>query len=82
MFFETDKRLGHGRAPCLWIFTTRRIRCTYFWSGRRAWNFSHRHAVVKVEESEEEVTLIDSLEGSKGKFNIYNSLLSEYGVLF
>jgi 2-oxoglutarate dehydrogenase E1 component len=25
--------------------------------------------------------LIDSLEGSKGKFNIYNSLLSEYGVL-
>jgi 2-oxoglutarate dehydrogenase E1 component len=35
----------------------------------------------KVEESEEEVTLIDSLEGSKGKFNIYNSLLSEYGVL-
>jgi 2-oxoglutarate dehydrogenase E1 component len=25
--------------------------------------------------------LINSLEGSKGKFNIYNSLLSEYGVL-
>jgi 2-oxoglutarate dehydrogenase E1 component len=41
----------------------------------------HRHAVVKVEESEEEGNLIDSLEGSKGKFNIYNSLLSEYGVL-
>jgi 2-oxoglutarate dehydrogenase E1 component len=42
---------------------------------------SHRHAVVKVEDSEEEVTLINSLVGSKGKFNIYNSLLSEYGVL-
>jgi 2-oxoglutarate dehydrogenase complex dehydrogenase (E1) component-like enzyme len=29
------------------------------------WNFSHRHAVVKVEDSEEEVTLIDRLEGKK-----------------
>jgi 2-oxoglutarate dehydrogenase E1 component len=27
--------------------------------------FSHRHAVVKVEDSEEEVTLIDRLEGKK-----------------
>jgi 2-oxoglutarate dehydrogenase E1 component len=26
---------------------------------------SHRHAVVKVEDSEEEVTLIDRLEGKK-----------------
>jgi 2-oxoglutarate dehydrogenase E1 component len=30
----------------------------------------------KVEDSEEEVTLIDRLEGKKGNFNIYN-LLSE-----
>ena len=43
--------------------------------------FSHRHAVVKVEDSEEEVILINNLEGKKGKFHIYNSLLSEYGVL-
>jgi 2-oxoglutarate dehydrogenase E1 component len=43
--------------------------------------FSHRHAVVKVEDSEEEVTLLRNLEGATGKFNIYNSLLSEYGVL-
>ncbi|MBP6182189.1 2-oxoglutarate dehydrogenase E1 component [Flavobacterium sp.] len=43
--------------------------------------FSHRHAVVKVEDSEEEVILINSLEGKKGKFNVFNSLLSEYGVL-
>jgi 2-oxoglutarate dehydrogenase E1 component len=48
---------------------------------RRAWNFFTPSRCSKVEESEEEVTLIDSLEGSKGKFNIYNSLLSEYGVL-
>ena len=43
--------------------------------------FSHRHAVVKVEDSEEEVVLLDSVKGKKGKFNIFNSLLSEYGVL-
>ena len=43
--------------------------------------FSHRHAVVKVEDSEEEVILLDALPNKKGKFNIFNSLLSEYGVL-
>ncbi|MDQ8011873.1 MAG: 2-oxoglutarate dehydrogenase E1 component, partial [Flavobacterium nitrogenifigens] len=43
--------------------------------------FSHRHAVVKVEDSEEEVILINSLEDKKGNFNVYNSHLSEYGVL-
>ncbi len=43
--------------------------------------FSHRHAVVKVEDSEEEVILLDSIENKKGNFHIYNSFLSEYGVL-
>ena len=43
--------------------------------------FSHRHAVVKVEDSEEEVILLDKLKDGKGKFHIYNSLLSEYAVL-
>jgi 2-oxoglutarate dehydrogenase E1 component len=43
--------------------------------------FSHRHAVVKVEDSEEEVILLNAIENKKGKFNVFNSLLSEYGVL-
>ena len=43
--------------------------------------FSHRHAVVKVEDSEEEVILLNSIKDKKGKFNIFNSHLSEYGVL-
>lgn len=43
--------------------------------------FSHRHAVVKVEDSEEEVILLDSVKDKKGNFYIYNSHLSEYGVL-
>jgi 2-oxoglutarate dehydrogenase E1 component len=43
--------------------------------------FSHRHAVVKVEDSEEEVVLLNAIKDKKGKFNIFNSFLSEYGVL-
>jgi 2-oxoglutarate dehydrogenase E1 component len=42
--------------------------------------FSHRHAIVKVEDSEDEYTPLNNF-GSKGKLSIYNSLLSEYGVL-
>ena len=43
--------------------------------------FSHRHAIVKVEESEEEIFLLNNLGDDTGNFSIYNSLLSEYGVL-
>ncbi|RTE55064.1 2-oxoglutarate dehydrogenase E1 component [Arenibacter aquaticus] len=43
--------------------------------------FSHRHAVMKVEESEEEVMLLNHLSEDQGRFQIYNSLLSEYGVV-
>jgi 2-oxoglutarate dehydrogenase E1 component len=42
--------------------------------------FSHRHAIVKVEDSEDEYTPLNNF-GAKGKLSIYNSLLSEYGVL-
>src|SRR6185369_6312351 len=42
--------------------------------------FSHRHAVVKVEDSEEEYTPLNNF-GAKAELRIYNSLLSEYGVL-
>ena len=43
--------------------------------------FSHRHAVVKVEDSEEEVVLLSDLDEKQGEFYVYNSLLSEYGVV-
>lgn len=43
--------------------------------------FSHRHAVIKVEDSEEEFVLLNNIEGKEGRFAVYNSLLSEYGVL-
>ncbi len=43
--------------------------------------FSHRHAVIKVEDSEEELILLNSIAEDQGQFSIYNSLLSEYGVM-
>lgn len=42
--------------------------------------FSHRHAVVKIEDSEEEYIPLNKLD-TKGELRIYNSHLSEYGVL-
>ena len=43
--------------------------------------FSHRHAIVKVEDSEEEIILHNNIEGRDGDFFVYNSPLSEYGVM-
>ena len=43
--------------------------------------FSHRHAILKVEDSEEEVSLLNEYPGKEGRFAIYNSLLSEYAVM-
>jgi 2-oxoglutarate dehydrogenase E1 component len=42
--------------------------------------FSHRHAVVKVEDSEDEYVPLNNI-GAPETFEIYNSLLSEYAVL-
>ena len=42
--------------------------------------FSHRHAVITLEDSEEQYIPLNNI-GTKGKLDIYNSLLSEYGVL-
>ena len=43
--------------------------------------FSHRHAVLTLEDSEEEYVPLAKLDKGQAKFEIYNSHLSEYGVL-
>jgi len=43
--------------------------------------FSHRHAVVKYEDSHQEYTPLANISEKQAPFDIYNSLLSEYGVL-
>ncbi|GEM68116.1 2-oxoglutarate dehydrogenase subunit E1 [Sphingobacterium mizutaii NBRC 14946 = DSM 11724] len=42
--------------------------------------FSHRHAVLTLEDSEEKYIPLANVNGGE-RFNIYNSLLSEYAVL-
>jgi len=42
--------------------------------------FSHRHAVLKVEDSEEEYVPLKYISKQKPGFEIYNSHLSEYAV--
>ena len=43
--------------------------------------FSHRHAVIFDEQTDSQHNRLQEIPGAKEKFNIYNSLLSEYGVL-
>ncbi|MGN7720657.1 2-oxoglutarate dehydrogenase E1 component [Chitinophaga sp. 22620] len=43
--------------------------------------FSHRHAVLRNEETDEEYSRLSNLGENQGKFRIYNSLLSEFAVL-
>lgn len=43
--------------------------------------FSHRHAILRDEISEERINLLNTNPNNKGQMYIYNSLLSEYGVL-
>lgn len=43
--------------------------------------FSHRHAVIKTEDAEEEFILLNHIKEKQGNMQIYNSLLSEYAVL-
>ena len=43
--------------------------------------FSHRHAVLRDELSEKRINLLNTNRKNKGEMFIYNSSLSEYGVL-
>jgi 2-oxoglutarate dehydrogenase E1 component len=82
MFFESDK-LDWAMGELLAYGTLLEEGFGVRMSGQdvERGTFSHRHAVMKVEESEEEVLLLNHLSDQQGKFQIYNSLLSEYGVV-
>lgn len=43
--------------------------------------FSHRHALIKKEDSETEYVPLQHISEKQGQFNVYNSLLSEYAEL-
>ena len=82
MYFETNK-LDWAMAELLAYGSLLKEGYSVRMSGQdcERGTFSHRHAVVKVEDSEEEIILHNNIPGKKGDFNIYNSLLSEYAVV-
>ncbi len=43
--------------------------------------FSHRHAIFRDADNDEEYNRLEKIADKQGKFMIYNSLLSEFGVL-
>ena len=43
--------------------------------------FSHRHAVYRIEDSEEKYIPLQHINSKQASFEIFNSSLSEYGVL-
>ncbi|OQP56200.1 2-oxoglutarate dehydrogenase E1 component [Niastella populi] len=47
----------------------------------RRGTFSHRHAVLRDENNDKAYSRLSQIPDASGKFRIYNSLLSEYGVL-
>ena len=82
MFFESDK-LDWAMGEMLAYGTLLKEGYNVRISGQdvERGTFSHRHAILKVEDSEEEVCLLDKIDTNQGNFNIYNSSLSEYGVM-
>jgi len=47
----------------------------------RRGTFSHRHSMLRDEETDKPYNRLGNIPDAKGKFRIYNSLLSEYGVM-
>ncbi len=43
--------------------------------------FSHRHAVLKIEDSEKEYLPLNNISKDQAQIEVFNSSLSEYGVL-
>ena len=82
MFFETDQ-LDWAMGELLAYGTLLKEGFNVRLSGQdvERGTFSHRHAVIKVEDSEEEIMQLNNLGGDQGTCDVYNSLLSEYGVV-
>lgn len=82
MVFETDK-LDWGMAENLAYGTLLQEGFDVRISGQdvERGTFSHRHAILRDEKTEERINLLNTVPNKKGHMYIYNSLLSEYGVL-
>jgi 2-oxoglutarate dehydrogenase E1 component len=82
MFFETDKiDWGMGEMLAYGSLLNEGFNVRISGQDVERGTFSHRHAILKAEDSEEEICLLNNISNNQGSFNIYNSHLSEYGVM-
>ncbi|MCI0750222.1 MAG: 2-oxoglutarate dehydrogenase E1 component, partial [Flammeovirgaceae bacterium] len=81
-FFE-DKVLGWAEAELLAYGSLLAEGVPVRMTGQdvKRGTFSHRHAYFFDSNTNEPYCGLDNIEGSKQKFHIYNSFLSEFGVL-
>ena len=81
--FETEKKIDWATGELLAYGSLLADGKDVRMSGQdvRRGTFSHRHAVLRDENSDKPYNRVAHIPGATGKFRIYNSLLSEYGVL-
>jgi 2-oxoglutarate dehydrogenase E1 component len=81
--FETDKLIDWATAELMAYGSILLDGNDVRMSGQdvRRGTFSHRHATIRDEETDESYSRLSRIPGAEGKFRIYNSLLSEFGVL-
>lgn len=82
MYYETNK-LDWAMGELLAYGTLMQDGFDVRFSGQdvQRGTFSHRHAVVKTDDTEEEVTMLNELQSRNGEMRIFNSHLSEYAVV-
>ena len=82
MFFEQDK-IDWAMAELLAYGTLLNENHNIRISGQdvERGTFSHRHAILKTEQTEKEYIPLNNISKTQGTFEIYNSSLSEYGVM-
>ncbi len=82
MVFETDKiDWGMGETLAYGSLLQEGFNVRISGQDVERGTFSHRHAILRNEISEERINLLNTISDAQGKMYIYNSLLSEYGVL-
>ncbi len=82
MFFKEDK-IDWAMAELLAYGTLINQKYNVRISGQdvERGTFSHRHAILKTEKTEKEFIPLNNISKDQGSFQIYNSSLSEYGVM-
>ncbi len=88
--FATKAEMIEGKIPCDWSMGEGLAFASLLYDGSgirlsgedaKRGTFSHRHAILVDQKTEEEYTPFANLKPNQGHFKAYSSHLSEYGVL-